>query len=518
MKYALKSLAPWTAALLALGVLLRLRQYLFNRSLWLDEAYLAVSFVDRSLGELLLEPLANNQAAPLGFLLLVKLATMAGGVHDWTLRLVPLISGVTGLFLAVPLARSVLPGTLARNLFVALLACSPVLVYYSSEFKQYQGDLLCSVLILWLGARFQPGRAWRDGLLLGVVGAACIWLSHSSLFVLAGTGTVLWIEMGRQRHRQAWLAVSVAGLLWLISFAINHTLSLRGLSANPSLTGFWELAYAPVPPRSLQELGWYLESALGLVYLALRHTEVAHHGVMPQWFDALNAALLLLTAAGAAALAGVSRRVAGIFLVTLLAVLAASALHLYPFRSRLILFMLPFVFLSLAALVHRIEHQTRFKPARKLALGVSVVLAGVALAPGLKALQDPYNGHDIKGAMAYVATHRQSGDSVMLSTWTHKAYDFYNPGFELDDMPLVMYRQTVNVDHDALATVRRICLEPSSGRTWLIISHRLADQGKFLRILNALSRPLSSWQGDGAAAFLYDFRPSAYCKRYRQPA
>ena len=90
-------LVPWVMVLLTLGLILRLRQYLFNRSLWLDEAYLAISFMGRDLSELLLQPLANNQAAPLGFLLLVKAVTSVLGTHDWTLRLMPLLSGVLSL-------------------------------------------------------------------------------------------------------------------------------------------------------------------------------------------------------------------------------------------------------------------------------------------------------------------------------------------------------------------------------------------------------------------------------------
>ena len=85
----------------------RLQQFIFNRSFWHDETLLATAFVDRGFAQLVFEPLANNQAAPVGYLVLVKLVTVLLGTHEWTLRLVSLLSGLaTALALGTALVAA----------------------------------------------------------------------------------------------------------------------------------------------------------------------------------------------------------------------------------------------------------------------------------------------------------------------------------------------------------------------------------------------------------------------------
>src|SRR6266566_3686397 len=83
-------------ALIAFGFLLRIARYLANRSLWLDEVLLARNILDRSFFGLL-APLDLNQGAPVGFLMLQKLAVSALGGSEYALRFVPLLAGIISL-------------------------------------------------------------------------------------------------------------------------------------------------------------------------------------------------------------------------------------------------------------------------------------------------------------------------------------------------------------------------------------------------------------------------------------
>jgi Dolichyl-phosphate-mannose-protein mannosyltransferase len=507
--------AFWLWLIVVVGAVLRLRQYAFNRSLWHDETLLATAIADRGYSQLILEPLANSQAAPAAYLFWVKFVTDLLGTHEWTLRLPSMVCGLAVLPMAVLIARLVFPSAPARATFVGLMAVSPVLVYYSSEFKQYQGDVLCVMLILWLTLRFEPAHWRRHALWLAAAGAVCIWLSHPVDFVLAGCGLTLWLSMARRREREALLAVTAVGAIWLASFAADYFLVLRALPHDGYLAGFWTTSFAPLP-TSHGALHWYWESALGLVFLATQQTGTAFREVLPGWFSPANEVLLLVLLAGCAALVAQSRRVSLAATITLLATLGASALHQYPFRARLILFLVPFVLLALAALVQQLHDLPWRRIGPWLAAGLAVAILWTPLRLSARVFLRPDNYQDVRNALQYLSDHREPGDHILLSQWTYPAYRFYAPRLGLGDLPQHVYRPTVNEVHNIRAAVRKICLDPSSGRTWVLATNQIVSNNRhFLGALRLVSPPLYTYPMEGAALFLHDFRTSAYCQRYR---
>ena len=171
--------------LVNLGIALRFRQYLFNRSLWFDEASLALNVVDRDVTTLLTKPLAYLQSAPPGFLVAARSMVVALGPSDWALRLVPFIAGVLVVLLAVLLARRELTSTVGRLTFVGLVALSPVLIFYSSEFKQYSSDALAAIAVL---VGFSRRSSPYGTLLLAGTGFVALVCSLPAIFVAAPAG------------------------------------------------------------------------------------------------------------------------------------------------------------------------------------------------------------------------------------------------------------------------------------------------------------------------------------------
>jgi hypothetical protein len=144
-------------AILLLGAAFRAAQYAADRSLWLDEAMLALNIVNRSFLELAQLPLEYDQAAPLGFLLSEKLLTTLFGNADYVLRILPLLSGLASLWALYALAKRVLAQRVAIVTAVLLFAVSAPLIYYASEVKQYSCDvLICLLLLAAIIRNFRP--------------------------------------------------------------------------------------------------------------------------------------------------------------------------------------------------------------------------------------------------------------------------------------------------------------------------------------------------------------------------
>ena len=101
-KHRPDSLLLLAAGIIAVGAGLRLHLFFANRSLWLDEAMLAINLVRRTPAELLL-PLDYAQGAPLGFLYAQKLIIMLAGSSEPSLR--TLLGGALVIGAALAAAR-----------------------------------------------------------------------------------------------------------------------------------------------------------------------------------------------------------------------------------------------------------------------------------------------------------------------------------------------------------------------------------------------------------------------------
>ena len=244
-------------AILSYGVLLRLAQYLSNRSLWLDESMLSLNIIHRNFAELL-RPLDYNQGAPIGFLMLQKALVRLLGPGEYALRLFPFLCGLASLFLFYYLAKKCLERS-AVPMAIALFAMVLPLIYYSSEAKQYSSDVvvtlcLLSVAVSYLSRRLTLGRI----LLLGLLGAISVWLSHPAVFVLAGIGGSALLFCALEKRWPDIARLSVAFALWILSFIICYFVSFRSLAANQMLLGYWSFSFPPSQPLSVAGVEWLI--------------------------------------------------------------------------------------------------------------------------------------------------------------------------------------------------------------------------------------------------------------------
>src|SRR5437762_9753512 len=94
------------AAVLILGLGVRLRHYLAAPSYWYDEAFVLVNVFDKSFAELA-GPLRCEQAAPPLFLWSLRALYVTAGGSEWAMRAPAFLASVLAVLAIIPLARRV---------------------------------------------------------------------------------------------------------------------------------------------------------------------------------------------------------------------------------------------------------------------------------------------------------------------------------------------------------------------------------------------------------------------------
>jgi hypothetical protein len=490
-------LQPYAAALvLALGVAARLAQYLANRSLWLDEAYLALNILERDFAGLT-QPLANNQVAPVGFLWAVKALTLAFGSHEGALRLLPLAGGI----LSVPLAYYVARRSLGRGsalLVAALLGWAQPLVYYASELKPYTTDAFVALVALalylpWYERPEPP--SWGRSFVSGLVGALLLWFSYPFAFVLAALGTGLALHALLRRDAQRLLRLVPLALLWGASFGLLYAIALRYNAANAFLRDFWRDFFAPLPPERVTDLFWFPQKWFDfLVYAA----GLPFYGLAT--FAWLN---------GGVALGRRRRWAKGAALVLpLVFAILASALRLYPFYVRTILFAVPPTVLLIAYGVRALYRALKTRQ-RWMALLAMAMLLFHPFYRSVLVLALPMTNEEVRPALAYVAEHRQPGDHIYVYHGAAPVFRYYAPRFGLDDEGLYTIGEASNGDFAVLAERVRSLEE---GRVWFLFAHvytfeGISEEAYVLELLEARGTRVDLFRSPGAAVYLYELGP-----------
>ncbi|HSB11009.1 MAG TPA: hypothetical protein VLM38_16090 [Blastocatellia bacterium] len=328
------------------GVLLRAVEYFSNPALLVDEGALALNIIHRTFAGLL-QPLDFNQAAPIGFLMLERIAVLALGDSEYALRLLPFLFSVGGLILFYVVARRMLAGW-AVPVALLFFAASSQILYYSTQVKQYSSDVAITLLIVAAGLDLKSKPlTGKRALLFALLGMIVVWISHPSVFVLGGVGATLAVAalMNKQWARLA--TVGSCCLSWMLSFAVFFRTSLDTLGENRQLEASWlrKGTFMPLPPMSLSDLEWF-----PVTFLKVFSNPVA---------SPFPFAAALIFIVGCFALVKKNKPHFWMMAAPLLLTLLASGMHKYPFGRRLLLFCLPLILILLMAGIQFVVERAR---------------------------------------------------------------------------------------------------------------------------------------------------------------
>lgn len=386
-------------AVILAGIGCRVAQYLANPSIWHDEALVAMNVFNKTLPQLL-GPLDYAQAAPPLFLFAERGLVLAWGRSEYVLRLVSLVCGVAALPLFALLCWRLLPAAVAPWM-AAFFAFADKLIEHSAQVKQYSGDALVAVLLLFLALGLKrPWSAGRRLALLAGVTAVGAWFSFPALLVFAGLSLLFLPELAK-RGRTGWLTWLGCNALVGLSLLLLHHFSVRAQHV-AFLSNYWAEDF-PDYARPWTIPLWLVQELYGLCDHPYRSFGwlIGPLAVLGAWHwrrqgrnDVLGACLWPIGMA-----------------------VVAAALKQYPFNgSRLTIYLVPGLFLlcggGLAALRDWSSAATGLRRLAWVAVGLVVVGRGVIQAGTY--LVEPRSRSGVRPAVAYVREHRQAGEGLYL--------------------------------------------------------------------------------------------------------
>jgi hypothetical protein len=399
-------------AVLVAAIVLRLAVYVADRSLVIDEAFVALNVSRRSAAGLTSE-LSWNSAAPIGFLELEKGLTALFGSSEHVLRAAPFVASVAAVLLFVALAQRLLD-RYAATLAVALFAGVALATSYAAIVKPYAFDV-AFVIVLYLAtlAVLRDERArWRAGALT-LAGIVSPLFSYASVFVVAACAAVLVLDavvrQSRTRQIRAFAVVCTWLLVLATMFAVHSsTLShLRQSLSRENLNSLTSARNAVGAVRQLLGVSQYTND-LGAAFA----------------FAAAAAAALLIVA-GIFGLARTAWQSALLLLLPPAFVLGASTAGWYPMLPRTLLFLAPTLVLLMAAGCRVLLDLRPGMPAGALVLLLLTLVFTSEAASTVRALQAVRPDDGVKPIMATLAERQRPGDTVYLSYAAQYPFAYY---------------------------------------------------------------------------------------------
>jgi hypothetical protein len=385
-------------------------RYLHNTPLWFDEAVYTVDIINRSFEGLFQPSDYYTQTGSLVFFLLYKGAVSLLGTSEYALRSVSLATGALSVWLFYIVSKDIL-GKGALLISLLLFAVLDPLIYYSTEFKTYSLDVTVALLVLLLMRFHGKTLKLSDTAVMVLIGSVAIISSNPALFMLAGVGTGLLLSSIRRKHWRNTRLLFGVFVFWILSFVAIYMVYMSTMKAHMAeKIGLAEAMqmekfFMPFPPRSLTDMKWFIDFFFDTFLFQdpiMYVKKVTASGLMAFSFLAGSAILLL------------EKRDHCLMLLLPIAVtLFASMMQMYPFKGRLILFLIPVFLIIIGA---GAEYIRKALSGKSLFIGAAflLLLFIYPLSWAAYHVKQPVTRSYIRPVLQYIENGWQEGDILYV--------------------------------------------------------------------------------------------------------
>jgi hypothetical protein len=325
--------------ILGIGLYLRFYQHLMGRSLWEDEAHLAISFIDYGyLG--LMSPLPNLQTAPIFFLWSVETFSKIFGNSELSLRMFPFIAGIVTLPMFYFMVKELTGNTLTALVAFFIFALNLSFIYYSSELKPYIVDVSVYVMMLYFVCSQHDFIVRHRRRILVISGALAIGYSNVSVVVLACIGLYLvskWNVSFKKRDKNIFRQLPKADLIvfgiWAVVFLANFFKFIYKHPYGKLMKELWAQTFCPSNVFRSDFSRFMTDRMHDTIFTDMLYFSESYY------FPYILLALLVIAVTQI-----VHSKNFKVLLFTLLPIgihLVMSMMHIYPFFYRFILYLLP---------------------------------------------------------------------------------------------------------------------------------------------------------------------------------
>lgn len=295
-----------------------------NRSLWLDEAYLVSSLLNRSFWNLTSMPLDYIQSAPIIYIYIIKVFIKLFGSGEGVLRLFSIICYAFTLFLSYYVSKKLFACKYPL-LCAAFVANIDFLVRYSNVFKPYVSECVWVLLVLlvYYWYREEKIKWW----MMAVLYMIFIWGANPVCFFIGGVLTCEFLQgvFGKERNK-IWQSI-VSGVGILSSFVFYYFYWLKAAAQDDFMQNYWVNDRYPFIPKNGEDLedAWKMIRRL----FAVCNEELRY------------LILALVLGAFVAGILWKKNRYCSVLLIGFILALFASSLYMFPVRDRIWTFCFP---------------------------------------------------------------------------------------------------------------------------------------------------------------------------------